>query len=121
MYSKKTQKSLRAQFNAYATGSDDGHAGWMFYTNTQVVTIKRGTTPLYMHIKGYDEDLRAPRAQTDTSPFESDPLWTPERTARKATAKNLATFIAQAQKREKTRSKKQDSSPQRRTIRIVLG
>lgn len=124
MYSKNTKKNLRQQFNAYADEYNDGDTQ-MFYTASHVVLIKRSAQGLRMQISNYDEDLQNPRKPTDTTPFESDPLWTPERKARKATAESLAAFIAQTKKREdhtqKTGSKKQDSDLRLGSIRIVLG
>lgn len=124
MYGKKTKKILRQQFNAYASRDNDSEAQ-TFYTASHVVLIKRSAQGLHMQISSYDEDLQSPRTPTDTTPFESDPLWTPERKARKATAENLAAFIAQTKKREdhsqKTGSKKQDSDLRLGSIRIVLG
>ncbi|MDP2206670.1 MAG: hypothetical protein Q8K65_10245 [Alphaproteobacteria bacterium] len=126
MYSKKTKKDLRQQFNAYAANiRDHDDEAQMFYTSSHVVFVKHGGQGLRIQMSGYDEAQQSPQIQLNSARFESDPLWTPERAARKTTAKTLADFIAQTKKREehaqKTAHKKQDSDLRLGNIRIVLG
>ncbi|MFN7114367.1 MAG: hypothetical protein ACK4PK_08405 [Alphaproteobacteria bacterium] len=125
--SKKIKRSLRQQFSTYAADlSDYGHDTDMFYTSSHVVLVQRGGNGTRIKIIGYSEkEPPNPQAQLNSAAFESDPLWTPERTARKATAESLAAFIAKARKDEeraaKTARKTPDSDLRVGHIRISLG
>ncbi|HRJ67599.1 MAG TPA: hypothetical protein PLW48_10725 [Alphaproteobacteria bacterium] len=93
-----SEKALLELFNKYAGayGSDTA----TYYTSSHVVLIEQGAHGVRISISGHDEDVQNRAVQKDAAPFESDPLWTPARADRKATAEGMIAFIKEAKHRE---------------------
>lgn len=93
-----SEKALLELFNKYA-GAHGGDTA-TYYTSSHVVLIEQGAHGVRISISGHDEDVQNRTVQKDAAPFESDPLWTPARADRKATAEGMTAFIKEAKHRE---------------------
>ena len=100
MRGSNSDKALLDLFNKYAAAHGSDSASMTYYTESHVVLIERGVHGVRIHISGSDEDRENRSAQKNAAPFEADSLWTPVRSARKATAEGVMAFIADTKRRE---------------------
>lgn len=93
-------KKLNDLFNKYAAAHGSDSASAAYYTDSHVVLIEHGAHGVRISISGQGEDAQNRAVQKDAAPFESDPLWTPARADRKATAEGIMAFIKETKHRE---------------------